>query len=220
MLGERNNCAVFNCHSQVRAVVKFGVAHSQRKKRFILLLEEQGTHHNNSSFSASSQGVCRLKAKSSLRQNKMFCFECVKSLFRHAIQLDALKLKAKMAFFAGLDLNYTLAIFSFCVWFWSGCCLFRCVFVHILMVSCFLLLPRDEKLAFRAARLVRRNKNPACLSSPGTQGIGRARQKYVLDQITLYHFTPLRFPIKHADGLCPGPREYFFLAIHPVTMPT
>lgn len=41
---------------------------------------------------------------------------------------------------------------------------------------------------------------------------GGARQKYVLDQITLYHFTPLRFSIKHADGLCPGDGE-FFLAI-------
>jgi hypothetical protein len=66
-------------------------------------------------------------------------------------------------------------------------------------------------LAFRAMRSVRRNKNP-CLSSLGGLGIGRARQKYVLDRITLYHFTPLRFSIKHADGLCPGDGE-FFLAI-------
>jgi hypothetical protein len=66
-------------------------------------------------------------------------------------------------------------------------------------------------LAFQAMRSVRRNKNP-CLSSLGGLGIGRARQKYVLDRITLYHFTPLRFSIKHADGLCPGDGE-FFLAI-------
>lgn len=94
------------------------------------------------------------------------------------------------------------------MWFGLGVA-YSGVFVHILMVSCFLLLLRDEMLAFRAARSVRRNKNP-CLSSLGAQGIGRARQKYVLDQITLYHFTPLRFSIKHADGLCPGPGEYFF----------
>jgi hypothetical protein len=91
-----------------------------------------------------------------------------------------------------------------------------CVCIHFDGIVCFLLLLRDEKLAFRATRSVRRNKNP-CLSPPGGQGIGRerARQKYVLDQITLYHFTPLRFSIKPADGLCPGNAEFFSLSISP-----
>jgi hypothetical protein len=48
---------------------------------------------------------------------------------------------------------------------------------------------------------------------------GGVRQKYVLDQITLYHFTPLRFSIKHADGLCPGNGE-FFSQSPSVAMPT
>jgi hypothetical protein len=96
-LEKKNNCKVFNCHSQAREVVKFGVAHSQRRKRFILLLKERATY-NNSSFSFLSQGVCRLKAKSSLRLNKMFCFAC--KSFSDKQSRRRFKAMAKIAFFA------------------------------------------------------------------------------------------------------------------------